>query len=441
MRDDATPAMLAGRGLSGHRRTPRVRYHGQDIELRMPSATAIKRFSKASGESTFDVPVTGAYPDRGGGRRPVSGWVRVTASPGGRWTAVALGFPPGGDETVAEAVSAVLEARRPSFALRDTAELIARHRARPAAQGAEVHQVDSAWISAVGYDDDAQLMITQTAAGRVYGHLVSRARYDAVEGAQSKGRMFNRLVKGSGSVPVANCPSCGRFFAQSAPHSCPTPAAPRPGAVHNTVAQAAATATMAAAKSRAAAPKTVDVARWMYAQAQSRSDRVGLYGPPGWTAGDVASAVAPFTDSGHVPYAYVDRDTLAGRASSANGTGGLLRFAGLDGERAMTIGRAMTRKALGDRQGAGPTARSLLAAAARHPGMVELRGYVTGPSRDDERVTVEGLFVYDTTMDERAVRAAARDRLGLDHVDDPSDVRLVDVPWRTGVKAWQLLWR
>ncbi len=76
MPDDYTPAMTGGKSLDGNRRTHRIRYSGAGVELRMPSATAIKRFSAENGKRTFDVPVEIEHE---GGK--VSGFVRVTEEP------------------------------------------------------------------------------------------------------------------------------------------------------------------------------------------------------------------------------------------------------------------------------------------------------------------------------------------------------------------------
>lgn len=459
MPDDFTPAMSDGNALSGKRRTHRVRYRGEDVQLRMPSASAIKRYAATSGESTFDVPVGAEYPDANGVPQTVQGWVRVTRSPGGRWTTVGMGFA-GEGEAVAEGVSAILEARRPSFALRDAGSLIERHRARLAAQGAPLQSVSSQWISAVGYDEASGVMATQTAAGRVYGHLVSKARFEAVAAAASPGAMFNRLVKGSQHAEVANCPSCGRFFAASAPHACPTPAAPAEGVVRNERAQQVATALLGArarattthapvAPARAprafgeqvrqAGEKTIDVQANLAAQLARRTSRSGEYGPPGWTQG-IAEQFAPFTSETYVPGAYGAYSVGDRTVTYANGEG-LTRFAGLGGLEARLIGSAMTRKQLSERQNDGPTTSSILAAAARNPGTVEVHGYVVGPDRSDERFTAEGVFLYDGTItSHEQAMDAARDRFGLDHLAGPSEVSLVENSWRPGEKAWRLWW-
>ncbi len=459
MPDDATPGMSDGNALSGRRRTHRVRYRGQDVQLRMPSAAAIKRFAAQSGEGTFDVPVGAQYPDASGVESQVQGWVRVTRSPGGRWSAVGLGFA-GESEAVAEGVSAILEARRPSFALRDAGSLITRHRERLAAQGAPLQSVTSQWISAVGYDEASGVMATQTANGNIYGHLVSKARAQAVAEAASPGAMFNRLVKGSDRVEVSNCPSCGRFFSASSAHTCPTPAGPEPGLVRNERAQRVATAvlgakaraqTAAAPSDTAPAPRafgehvakvgqrTIDVQANLAGKLSRRSARSGEFGPPGWTQG-IAEHFAPFTSETYVPYTYSEY-TLGERTVTHSNGDGLIRFAGLGALEARLIGSAMTRKQLSERQNDGPTQSAILAAAARNPGVVEVHGYVVGPDRSDERFTAEGVFIYDDTIgSQEQALDAARGRFGLDHLELPDEVMQVENPWRPGERAWRLWW-
>ena len=41
-----------------------------------------------------------------------------------------------------------------------------------------------------------------------------------------------------------------------------------------------------------------------------------------------------------------------------------------------------------------PTLGAFLRSAVAHPGEVELHGYCVGPDREDERVSVEGVFLY-----------------------------------------------
>ena len=455
MPDDNTPGMGAGNALSGNRRTHRVKYRGTDMTLRMPSATAIKRFASETDEATFDVPVGGRYPNAGGGADlQVAGWVRVTKSPNGNWSAVGMGFPTGGDEAVAEGVSSILEARRPTHALRDAGSLIAKHRERLIARGAPLRAVSSQWISAVGYDEASGVMATQTATGAVYGHVVPKQAFGAVAEAQSPGSMFNKMVKGSARVEVGNCDSCGRFFSAAATHSCPAPVAPKEGVVRNVGAQQYATSVLglrgqAAARLRpygqhagVAAGQTIDTRAKMTAQLADRDGKTGMYGKPGWTLEAVADQIAPFTSETYSPWSY-DQQAFNGKTTArANGDGDMYRFQGLGAPQATTLLGRLTSKQLAERQGGGPSLGSVLTAAAANPGQVEVHGYAVGPKRKDERLTAAGVFLYDQTItDEKDARTAAWSRYGLGDAEFPPDsITLEENPWRPGEKAWRLWW-
>lgn len=237
MPDDNTPSMSGGRALSGHRRTHRMAYRGADVTLRMPSATAIKRFAAESGYRTFDVPVS---VDSRAGR--VQGWVRVSGGPQG-WSARALGVGGQTDAYLGESVSAVLAARRPSRALAQAGDLIERRHAREAAEGVVTHPVSSSWISGFGYDGGSDTMVMTTASGGRYGFRMSRVRFNALTAGYSPGRAFNQLVKGHApATRVTQCAVCGRFTSAAVWHTCPIPEATRTGEVleHNAAARRAA---------------------------------------------------------------------------------------------------------------------------------------------------------------------------------------------------------
>lgn len=123
MPDDYTPKFTEGGSLSGHRRTHRILYKGAGVALRMPSATAIERYSTETG-LTFGVPVSAAFP---GGT--VTGSVRVTHNGAGLWSESSNGFTPELAAYVCEGVSAILEARRPSMGLKQAGDLLERDRA------------------------------------------------------------------------------------------------------------------------------------------------------------------------------------------------------------------------------------------------------------------------------------------------------------------------
>lgn len=441
-----------GRSLTGTRRVPRMRYEGAGVTLRMPAAAAVRRFATDE-RTTFDVPVSAEVLDEAGRPHTVAGWVRVAKGPAGGWSARGLGFVDD-DEQVAEAVAAVLEARRPSMALRQAGDLLARARERAARQGAELVHVDSSWVDAVGYDQATGLMATRTKTGALYGHHVSRATFEAVARAGSPGARFNELVKGHPRAAVANCTSCGRFYSEVAGHTCPiAPAAPSAAPIaQNLAARRAAVAATDPARARkgsvapaqpsAPAPKTIDLARLLADGQRERRVQYGEYGRPGFTR-DVAGPLHKYTDSDHIPWAYSEWLHADGtRVEYANGSTGLVYFAGLGGSDAAEVLAALPGRNRRDRQSAAaPSTESVLNAAARAGGKVEAIGYVVGPQRADERVSVDGFYLFDE-LDATPTHAlsVARNTYGITLTQAPDEATLVDVPWRPGQKAWRFWW-
>lgn len=252
MPDDYTPLGTSGRALSGKRRTHRMRYAGAGVELRMPSATAIRRFSKENGRATFDLPIEMEHE---GGR--ISGFVRVTEGAGGAWDVKPLGFPNRQSAgRAAESVACILEARRPSLALAEAEAqyAAARQEAIDARRNGEVTLVDtgasplhqrrinrmarfgaalkeprvrSSFILGGAYDP-----ATGTATIRIgtksYGYKIPKNVFDEVMGSGMPGRAYNELIKNrSEKVAVTQCRSCRRIYRDEMKHLCP-PAPRRP---------------------------------------------------------------------------------------------------------------------------------------------------------------------------------------------------------------------
>lgn len=194
MPDDYTPGMASGRALSGHRRTHRMRYEGAGVVLRMPSATAIRRYSAERGHRTFDVPVSAEVDGR-----TVQAWVRVTQHGPRVWSTKALGFAPGDVRglKVAEAANAVLESRRPRVALERVRDLMARRRDRASQVGTVVHPFAyrSSFLQRAGYDR-ARGVFTVEIGGKAYGYQVSERVAQAVMNARDPGRVYNAMIRG-----------------------------------------------------------------------------------------------------------------------------------------------------------------------------------------------------------------------------------------------------
>jgi hypothetical protein len=244
MPDDWTPSRTEGRSaISGLRRTHRMAYVGNDVAIRMPSATSIKDFAatsvtgKAAGE-TFDVPVAAQFP---GGQ--IDGWVRVAKGADGTWATEGLGFTPEQSAYVAESVQCVLESRRPSRALREAGDILERRRGRAAQLGAPVAPIASTWIKEAGYDKATGTMVITTegkTGKKIYGYDVPIAAYLRVANSEAPGRVFNQTIRGkTTTVSVKDCGECGRVYVTSKKHRCPVKAStrasyiPRLGAVRD----------------------------------------------------------------------------------------------------------------------------------------------------------------------------------------------------------------
>lgn len=461
MPDDYTPSQSGGRALSGKRRTHRMAYSAGGVAVRMPSRTAIHRYSAENGNPTFDVPVSASLPDG-----DVQGWVRVTKVGPGSWETTGVGFPPGAEVGVAEAVGATLEGRAAAMRPQNFNDLIERRRQRLMERGFEMEEVDSSWISSFGYDPATGVMATMTTSGRLYGHKVPEETYEIVAGSRSPGALFNKLVKGNERAEVERCEGCGRFRAVAAPHSCPKGhKAPAPAVdpvsqaareraaqvasgrrapeVRPTPAPAPAKAGGEAGHVRAQGEQTIDLREVMKENEQSSYATpgvLGMYAPRGWTRDVAPEVLEPFTSSTYVPTSYTSASH--GFPGTKNGHAGLVNFGGVGPTAAKQLLSKMPERALAVRQNDSPTARTMLTAAVKHPGKVELTGYVVGPERDDERITVDGVYLFDDDItDARGALFAARDKYGLsDATRRPGLVRQVEVPWRPGERAWQLEW-
>lgn len=216
MPDDYTPQRSKGRALSGHRRTYRKLYKGAGIAVRMPSATAIRRFSEENGHETFDIPVQA----EGNAGTVIAGHVRVTQVAPGKWSTQSIGMPPKAAAKISEAVNAILESRRPSLALREAGDLLERRRERAAQTGARMQQVErSTWINSAGYNREAGEMVVDL-AGRRYSYKVPEGVYEAFTVARSPGAAYNELVKGRDRTPVASCDVCRRAYNPDRGHAC-----------------------------------------------------------------------------------------------------------------------------------------------------------------------------------------------------------------------------
>jgi hypothetical protein len=216
MPDDFTPSDSTGSSLSGRRRTQRMTYTSEEVSVTMPSAAAIRRYSYENG-GTFDVPVSATFP---GGN--VSGWVRVTQNGANTWSVQGLNFPDADPGQVAEAISAVLEARRPSTALQDAGDLLARRAERIAAGGEKIQAPPhESFIIGAGYDHTQGVLAVKIGA-KLYGYTVTPERVRLFGKSTSVGAAYNRLLKGQQVAEVHECDKCHRFNVGAVTHRCPS---------------------------------------------------------------------------------------------------------------------------------------------------------------------------------------------------------------------------
>lgn len=204
----------------------RMSYQGAGVQVRMPSAASIRRFSEQCGSATFDVPISIVGTDG----RARAGWVRMTRCGDGTWASRALGMGNGpAAAEAAEAVSATVEARRPGRALEAVGDLLERRRQKVAAAGVRPKRISSTWVTGLGYEPASKVMV-MTTRREVYGYRVEGHVYGRLAVASSPGATFNEVVKGRARrVEVVGCADCGRFHLAEVAHRCPPREAARPG--------------------------------------------------------------------------------------------------------------------------------------------------------------------------------------------------------------------
>lgn len=161
----------------------------------------------------------------------------------------------------------------------------------------------------------------------------------------------------------------------------------------------------------------------------------GHTGPRGWTVtSGVTEVVEPF-----ITYRPTGPDDLA-------------YFHGLVADAAARLLGRLSDVQLADRQNDAPTLGTLLRSAVAHPGVIEVHGYLVGPARTDERITAEGIYVYDrpeltVTPDHQPGCQCAElwEYIQLDlGVNDarwmPNEIRARVNAWRPDEECWSLWW-
>lgn len=166
----------------------------------------------------------------------------------------------------------------------------------------------------------------------------------------------------------------------------------------------------------------------MNTDATARS--ASLYGARGWTDTTGAAALLAALECGP----RLSKD--------------FTRFAGLRAPEALALAQILPEANLHDRQNNGPELAELLDAACRIEG-VELSGYLVGPPRWDERVSVDGLFAppgigLPDALPEDALSWAkwpsVRDFLGLSTCAAPPDEFLPVPTGHAQGCGWWMWW-
>ena len=213
-----------------------------------------------------------------------------------------------------------------------------------------------------------------------------------------------------------------------------------------TAPQAAQGAPAASGEAPAAAP------HWQAEPGQT----TGLYGPRGWTVSagvwEVLGRCRDHLRSTAIPAAHgIAPQGLIGDDGVPLDDYTPFHAMGPDGARRLL--EVLPAQALEDRQNLAPSLGPLLRACVGAEGRVLLSGYGIGPQRDDERVTVEALWVADPDLQDmevteehgpacrcRELWGAVRRRYELDAEAVPDEIRRVGAAWTGGATGWWLWW-
>lgn len=195
--------------------------------LRMPSVAGINRMADA-GTTSFDIPV-----QAGTESGHVAGWVRVTRSDHGVWSAKAHGMEPEHAQYAERQVSWVLGADHPSFAMNEAgtfSQLLAEQERR---KGVAPVPVRSTAVSEVAYDETtSSLFVTSKEKngepGSIYAWRAPRDVYERMLTGSAGHIMSAEVVHKRPRVDAEQCPRCGRYWAVTGgrDHDCPELAAP-----------------------------------------------------------------------------------------------------------------------------------------------------------------------------------------------------------------------
>ena len=476
----------------------RMRYEGEDgFEIRTTSHTDMHRdadlLQSMGLPQTIDVPVQAIGPHG----HVVQGWIRSTRLSRHTWSTSPMGISGPAGVMMAEAVCAIGEARRGEVraSVKNVGDLMEKRVLREMSAGVTLQEVQSSWQSGMAHDPVTKELFVE-ANNKVYikkdvptalGYRMIHAR-----GKGETSAIFNATVGfgknskyQSGGIGTP-CPDCKQFTSPTKPHMCPSGqhGSPSPENVaRNEAARTAAARSLSSEDNRrrlegqrsepaftkrvgrtdtpqpsaktvkkpaqvkkpkavfgrhVSQPdnKTTDVAaRW----AKDLNGPIAQVGKPffgakrGWTIdAGIPEAIAPFTDSTHNSFNFDE----TGRYHNL----GIDRFQGLDSATAAKLLHSIPAAGLKDRQNNGPTLKNMLTASANSNGRVELSGHGVGPSRRDERLTADGVHIFDDSITTEKEAIAYAKNLGMTMKAHPDEVSQEEVPWRPGEKAWRLWW-
>ncbi|MGR6900398.1 hypothetical protein [Glutamicibacter sp. V16R2B1] len=220
MPDDWTKAKLAGDSSGGYRRTVLRTYKGSGIELRMPSATAIKEFAKAINDEVLDIPIE----MKTASGATLHSWVRAVKTASGEWQTTTLGKhgASSGGHQAAEAVAAVLEARRPTVALEEVGNLLDRRREKSARTGTRSggKSLFGGAYKDIAYDSVTKILSVNY-VGKVIGRLVEPQVAKEFLSSTNPHATWNKFIRPAVNVWVEECPECRRRYSIDANHTCP----------------------------------------------------------------------------------------------------------------------------------------------------------------------------------------------------------------------------
>ena len=229
MPDDNTPNSTSGNALSSLRRTHRMSYEGTDgFAIRMPSHTAMHRYADelaVGGKTpTFDIPVQAVGPNG----HVIQGWVRATRLGKDAWSTSPMGIPGNPGVAISEAVCAIGEARRGEVraSVQKAGDLVEKAVLRDQAKGVSLQEVQSTWISGMGYDPSNQQMHVEM-GGKDYAYAgVTPYEAGVMLNARSAGEAFHEIIgrgkkqKKEGAGVSERCPACKRFTSPNNTHMC-----------------------------------------------------------------------------------------------------------------------------------------------------------------------------------------------------------------------------